>query len=178
MKAPVLSILLLPLGAFALEALGPVYPVAEPDLHSILKAYAQEARADKRASSEKTLGVLEKSLSLPRRLPRAETGRAWRALAPKESGAVPSFERKWLLFDAEDSLQARYAKNILERFPGTIPVLVSGSLIKAQKALGRRAYLDQKGFLTEKLGVRALPCAARFTEEGAFLREIVLEEEP
>lgn len=76
--------------------------------------------------------------------------------------------KSMLFFDGEDPKQVSWAKAWLEREPRAVPILINGSYIELSKKWQRTVYFDQKGTMTSKLNLKAVP--SRVYQEGLRLR--------
>jgi conjugal transfer pilus assembly protein TraW len=178
-----------------LGAVGPVYPVVEPDLLSAMEARLREkertgelARLQREAvaRSEATLRQPRPVDGLGRAIERRVTyidpsvTFATQVLAPDGSTVVPAGTSvnpldyvalsSWLLFfDARDPEQTRYAAMLLRQYQHRLkPILVGGSFVTVARAWQRPVYYDQGGALVRRLGIRRVP--ALVSQEGKRLR--------
>ena len=76
--------------------------------------------------------------------------------------------KSMLFFDGEDAKQVAWAKSWLEHEPRAVPILVNGSYLELSKQWQRTVYFDQKGSMTAKLNLKAVP--SRVYQEGLRLR--------
>ena len=184
-----------------LGAVGPVYPVVEPDLLRTMegKLREKERTGELARLQREAVARSEATLRQPRpvdRLGRATERRvsyidpsvtfATQVLAPDGSTVVPAGTSvnpldyvalsSWLLFfDARDPEQTRYATTLLGRYQDRLkPILVGGSFVTVARAWQRPVYYDQGGALVRRLGIRRVP--ALVSQEGRRLRieELVL----
>ena len=166
MKSPsVLLALCLSLCAspsFSAEALGPVYPVIEPDLLALMKQHAAEESANSASRLNQQKDRLKQWAKEPigQTLSEATEVKRYRFESSLETKSFlgENYRREWLFIDASrprhlDLAQAFYQdKKGVRRL-----VLVSGSVDKTQKKLQQRVWFDQAGSLIKRLHIEALP---------------------
>ena len=182
-------------GAIDLGSVGPSYPIAEPDFVSAMQARAQQAIDSGRLEAErdKARERMREALEHPEPLPGIVTATATRSwlwdpaivltepvvdgqgnvLYPAGTRANPldvvSLSEPILFFDARDPDQVAYAERMRDEFDDLFtPILVAGSWVELNLKWKRHVFFDQKGELTTKLGVRAVP--ALVVQEGRALR--------
>ena len=166
----------------AQEALGPVYPIAEPDLLEILKRHARE-EADElnrraRESRQTLQRYAERPIGGPNR-PTALAVRQWSYAAPKIEGEMVSllpddFQRQWLFINADSPKQVRLAQRFMKgKTVATHRViLVKGSVKETQKALKERVWFDQGGVLVKRFAIQAVPCLMKATQSQIHFKEM------
>ena len=183
--------------AFAdhLGAIGPVYPIAEPDLlvqiREALKAkevageierYYREARKHAEASIETprpvtgittvtTARTYERDPSVT--LTDAVTDQTGRIIVPAGTRVNPlatlTLSKRLFFFDARDPRQVVQAKALLERDgAGVKLILVAGSYMDLMRAWKRQVYFDQDCEIVRRLGITQVP--ALVTQAGQRLR--------
>jgi len=82
---------------------------------------------------------------------------------------------KSLLFiDGEDTAQVAWLRYRLELEPRAVPVLVAGSWLELGRRLQRPVYFDQQGFMTGRLGVKAVPSRVYQEERRIRIDEVAL----
>ena len=171
------ALLLLPLflslqtaGASSL-ALGPVYPVIEPDLLTLLKKHAREESQRANSHINQNRNRLEnwsknpQGISLPAAL---ETKRHRFDSTPEVKAFIGSdYQREWLFIDANQQDQMELA-GIFTQGNSAIRrvILVSGSVEKTQKVLEKRVWFDQAGALVRRLKIEALPAFVQMNASG------------
>ena len=184
-----------PVHALDLGRVGPVWPVAEPDLLALIQTRLQE----KQASGE--LARIQAEFA-------ARSRRAIESPAPVEGlvrtraprsflfdptvtapDTVRDLEGKVLVaastrvnpldyvglsqplvfFDARDREQTKAALALRQRHQGRAHlILTGGSFIDFMKRHDLRVYYDQQGLLVRRLGIHQVP--ALVTQEGRMLR--------
>lgn len=82
---------------------------------------------------------------------------------------------KSLLFiDGEDTAQVAWLRQRLELEPRAVPVLVAGSWLELRQRLQRPVYFDQQGFMTGRLGVKAVPSRVYQEDRRIRIDEVAL----
>ena len=182
-------------GAVDLGSFGPSYPIAEPDFVAAMQAKADEAVASGRLEAERDSARDRMRQALEHPAPvegigTASATRSWlwdpsivltepvvdgqgNVLYPAGTRANPldvvSLAQPILFFDARDPAQVAYAERMrAEQDDLFTPILVAGSWVELNLKWKRQVFFDQKGELTTKLGVRAVP--ALVVQEGRALR--------
>ena len=171
------ALLLLPLllslqtaGASSL-ALGPLYPVIEPDLLTLLKEHAKEESLRTNSRINQNRNRLEnwaknpQGISLPAAL---ETKRhRFDSNAEVKAYIGSDYQREWLFIDADHQDQMELA-GIFTQGNSAIRrvILVSGSVEKTQKTLEKRVWFDQSGALIRRLKIEALPAFVQLDATG------------
>ena len=152
-------------------ALGPVYPVIEPDLLTLLKEHAREEsqRANSRINQNRKLlenwAKTPQGISLPVAL---ETKRHRFDSNPEVKAFIgQDYQREWLFIDANRTEQVELA-GIFTQGNSAIRrvILVSGSVEKTQKTLEKRVWFDQAGALVRRLKIEALPAFVQMDSSG------------
>lgn len=201
--ALLLTVALLPARAGELGSLGTTYPVAE---QSALELVLQRLRArersgalqrDRQAAIQRSLA----SLRNPAPVAGLETvhRRAERLLDPTvhyaeavrtEDGreVVPAgasinpllltrLSSRLLFFDGRDPEQVAAVQRLLRRAATPIkPILVGGSWLELGRAWKTRLYYDQQGLLSQRFGIRAVPCIVSQQGQALLLQEIPAKE--
>ena len=171
------ALLLLPLllslqtaGASSL-ALGPVYPVIEPDLLTLLKEHAREESQRANSRINQNRNRLENCAKAPQgtSLPAALETKRHRFDSNPETKAFigPGYQREWLFIDANNAEQVNLAQVFTNKNSAIRRViLVSGSVEKTQKVLEKRVWFDQAGALIRRLKIEALPAFVQLDATG------------
>ena len=171
------ALLLLPLllslqtaGASSL-ALGPVYPVIEPDLLTLLKEHAREESQRANSRINQNRNRLENWAKAPQgtSLPAALETKRHRFESNPETKAFigPAYRREWLFIDANLSEQVELAGVFTQENSAIRRViLVSGSVEKTQQTLKKRVWFDQAGSLVRRLKIEALPAFVQMDAAG------------
>jgi len=175
--------------------LGPIYPIAEPDMLEQIEARLRamersgelqrlmqegQQRAVRSAQYPKPVEGLGKSIANKTytfdpsvRVPRDVTDDRGRILV-KAGTVVNPLDyiamRNWLVFfDGRDAGQVALAHRLGEQYGWAIkPVLVAGGPLDISRQWRRQVYFDQGGFLVQRLGIRNVP--ALVTQQGKLLR--------
>ena len=168
--------------AVAQEALGPVYPIPEPDLLSILKRHAREEAGELKVRTQQAQKALQRYAERPTagpNMPTALVDREWAYAAPKIEGAsvalLPDdFERQWLFIDGDSHKQVMLAARFMKgKSVATHRViLVNGSVKDVSDTLKTRVWFDQARVLTKRFEVKAVPALLKATKERIWVKEI------
>ena len=153
------------------QALGPVYPVIEPDLLTLLKEHAREEsqRANSRINQNRNRLENWAKAPLGTSLPAAlETKRHRFDSNPEVKAYIGSdYQREWLFIDANNAEQVNLAQVFTNKNSAIRRViLVSGSVEKTQKVLEKRVWFDQAGALIRRLKIEALPAFVQLDATG------------
>jgi conjugal transfer pilus assembly protein TraW len=189
-----------PVRAGHLGAIGPSYPVAEPNLLDDIKARLQEKErtGELKRLQEQARIRARAAVSNPEPvagLTRAEVTRTFycdpsftldhnvldeqgHVMFPAGTRANPldvvSMSKHLLFFDARDKGQVDRARQLIAYYHGKVkPILVGGSYLDLMKAWQVPVYYDQHGTLVQRLGIKAVP--ALVSQEGPRLRVDELE---
>ena len=153
------------------EALGPVYPVIEPDILALLQKHAAESEEEtqKRLSMAKDRfkALLEnpEGCALPRATcltVRKEPVSEW-----VSASIDAAYRRDWLFVDGEENADIDLARSFIRRHPlpqGRV-IAVNGSIAALQEALQTRVWFDQKGVLIQRLQIHELPAWVTLTAQ-------------
>ena len=171
-----LSLCVLPVSAIEPQALGPVYPVIEPDLLALIKQHAAEESANTASRLNQQKEQLKRWAKEPagQTLPEAVDIKRYRfeSSAEAKSFLGKDYQREWLFIDASrpqhlDLAQAFYKeKNGVRRV-----ILVSGSVERAQNMLKQRVWFDQAGTLIKRLRIEELPAFVKMDAAGITVTE-------
>mgnify|MGYP000850291906 CR=1 FL=1 len=184
-----------PVHALDLGRVGPVWPVAEPDLLALIQSRLQEKQAsgelariqrDFDARARRTLESPAPVAGLARtRTPRSflfdpsVTARdsvfdhEGKVLVAAGTRVNPldyvALSQPLIFFDARDRDQIGVALALRQSHRGRAHlILTGGSFIDFMKRHDLRVYYDQQGLLVRRLGIRQVP--ALVTQEGRMLR--------
>ena len=91
--------------------------------------------------------------------------------------SMPTYQPHWLLLDANDVAQVRWAQRLLRYHLDAKVILTGGEVGKMEQELNRPIYFDQAGRISHQLGIRRMP--ALVSREGNTLRimEVVISED-
>jgi len=189
--------LLVPVTAAAqdLGVIGPVYPIAEPNLLEAILARLREAEAsgalsklqrEARSNAKREIehpaavATLTKT-TRPRSfhydptivVPYPITDAEGRVIVSPGTQVNPldtvSLSKHLLFFDARDAAQIERARQLLDRHHGKVKlILTGGSYLDLARKWKLPVYYDQQGALTGKLRIRQVP--ALVSQEGRRLR--------
>ena len=189
------SLLAAPACSEDLGQVGPVYPVAEPDLLELIQARLQQKQNSgelarlEREFLERSREAIESPLpvaglvqtSSPRTfhfdptvtVPETVRDHEGKVLVVAGTRVNPldlvSLSNHLVFFDARDSAQTRKALALRDHYQGRVHlILTGGSYIDFMKRFDVRVYYDQQGLLVRRLGIRQVP--ALVTQEGKRLR--------
>ena len=178
-----------------LGTIGPVYPIAEPDLLDEIQAVlkAKEASGELGRLQAVAQARMRAHIETPTPvagLARAKVARAWdfdpsvsfdepivdregRTVVPAGTLANPLTVvrlRSVLLFiDGRDKAQLKLAERLIQRSDQPVtPILTAGSPAALSQLWQRQVYFDQGGRLTTRFGIHAVP--ARVSQAGLVLR--------
>ena len=90
---------------------------------------------------------------------------------------MPTYQPHWLLLDADDTAQVRWAKRMLQKYLDAKVILTGGEVGKMEHELNHPIYFDQAGRISHQLGIRRMP--AFVSREGNALRimEVAIRED-
>lgn len=192
--AAVLAFLMAGAANAASEVIGTVYPVIEPDVVAWMKDQMSRQLTPERMEELKKerQGATRKYAERPtgRQLPRTSAP-ATRWFDP--SMTVPydlrdhegrlihaagttvnpldwrPLTRQLLFIDGDDAHQVTWAETMGAKDMGrSMVILVAGSPLELGRRWQRQVFFDQKGLLTEKLGIQQVPASVR--QDGKQLR--------
>ncbi len=185
--------------ADTLPAIGPTYPVAE---QSALTMIANSLKAKQKSGELLKLEkeAVRRSLNSVRNMPPVSgiavvTQRARRLIDPTvhysqavttdeglivvPAGArinpldIMTFNKTLVFFDGRDKAQVAAVHKMLLKSGRVKPILVAGSWLDLSKAWQQQVFFDQRGTLSRRFDIRAVPSVLR--QEG---RMLLLEEIP
>lgn len=153
------------------EALGPVYPVIEPDILALLQKHAAESEEETQKRLSMAKDRFKALLENPegRALPRATclTVRKEPVSEWVSASIDAAYRRDWLFVDGEENADIDLARSFIRRHPlpqGRV-IAVNGSIAALQEALQTRVWFDQKGVLIQRLQIHELPAWVTFTAQ-------------
>jgi conjugal transfer pilus assembly protein TraW len=174
---------------------GPVWPVAEPDLLALIQSRLQEKQASGELAriqadfEARSRRAIESPAPVDGTGPHPHTAELPVRSHGHRAGTVRDHEGKVLVaagtrvnpldyvglsqplifFDARDRDQTKAALALRQRHQGRAHlILTGGSYIDFMKRHDLRVYYDQQGLLVQRLGIRQVP--ALVTQEGRMLR--------
>lgn len=186
--------------ATAIEQIGPVHPIAEPDmLQEIYRVLKEKQQSGEMAKLQKeAVERGKRSVENPKPvqgLSRVEKARvfywdptvrvpntikdpegniiaeAGKTVNPLEYVNLP---RNMLFFDGSDPLQVVKAKAVMAHYNGMVKaILVNGQPLEMSRQWKTQVYFDQGGALVRKLGIVRVPSLV--SQEGKKLRIDELE---
>lgn len=156
------------------KALGPTYPIAEPDLLELFMERINQLKSSgqyqKRFDQEKQkIAELMRNPPAVAGLTKTQEIRIWpleasipetlpeSLLRQAASVELPRISRELIFIDGTDKEELNAAKAIAEKRPDSRIVLVNGSIGEASRTLNRRIFFDQGGSLTRLFGIHATP---------------------
>jgi len=184
-----------PLHAREIGVIGPVYPIAEPNLleeilarlraaseDGTLARLQREALASVRQSVEHPAPVIGVARTTQARhfyfdpsivVQEAIHDIDGRVLVAPGTRVNPldvvALGQALLFFDARDTEQLLHARKLIAERDGKVKVILTGgSYLELMRRWQRPVFYDQQGALTTKLGIRQVP--ALVTQDGARLR--------
>lgn len=195
-----LPLIVLPVRATDLGAIGPTYPIGEPhlldDLQQRLHRLDASGELDQRItqSRQRSKAAVQRpapvaglvstrtprtfffdpSFTLDRNVLDAQGHLLFAAGARQNPLDVVSLSSHLLFFDARDARQRDQARQLIAHYHGRIkPILVGGSYLELMQAWQRPVYFDQQGRLTQRFGITQVP--ALVSQQGTRLRIDELE---
>ena len=161
------------------ETVGPVVPVTELDLASLLQRRVLEAQklGMIRASMDKTRKALRNHAREPvnLNLPYAKESKTWRftlmrdkdleKVSPDVLEALQAQKRSYAFIDADNTKHRKWAMGLTSNAKDVPVRLVSvkGDRIAFEKETGVSLFSDQGGVLTRRFAVKEIPALVRLT---------------
>lgn len=155
------------------DVLGPVYPIVEPNLLTILKKHAQEATINTQSRFHEVRQQLQNWSNHPigQTLPVAPqyirkhypTNESVKHYLPED------YRRDWLFIDTQDQMQLKLAKHFLEncsRSDRCRIIVVHGELKAMRERLKTPLWFDQGAKLTKQLHITHVPTLVTLTHEA------------
>jgi len=181
--------------AESLGVIGPVYPIAEPDLLQAILGKLRDAQASGRlealqreAQARATRAIEEPEpvagvtrTTKPRsfhfdpslQVPYAVTDGEGRVIVAPGTTVNPldtvTLSKRLLFIDGRDAEQVKRARTIFDENRGPVKVILTGgSYLELMRRWKRPVWFDQQGQLVAKLGIRQVP--ALVSQDGKRLR--------
>lgn len=175
------------------QALGPTYPIAEPDLLELFMERINELKSSgqyqKRFDQEKQkIAELMRNPPAVVGLAKAKETRTWpleasipetlpeSLLRQAASVELPRISRELIFIDGTDKEELDAAKAIAAQRPDSRVVLVNGSIGETSRTLNRRIFFDQGGSLTRLFGIHATPAILFNGSDGPSGMEFLPQE--
>ena len=158
------------------QALGPVYPVIEPDLLALIKTHAREEALSASSAFNEKKNLLTRWAKEPAGQ-KLKDEKKEKRLVFQSSPQVASvlgqgYQRQWLFIDGDNIEHVQVARAFMKEKSDTRRViLVSGSVDQTQKVLQKRVWFDQAGVLIRKLRIESLPAFVEMTSIGVTVTE-------
>lgn len=175
--------------------IGPVYPIAEPSLLDVILAKLRAADASgviadlQRDAQARVRRGIEAPLPVPG-IARTTTSRSFYhdpsivvpyAITDADGKVIVApgtrinpldtvtLSKRLLFIDARDASQIGRAQQLLQEHAGRVKVILTGgSYLELMRRWKLPVYYDQRGRLTDRLGIRQVP--ALVTQDGSRLR--------
>lgn len=153
------------------DALGPVYPVIEPDILAILQKHVAENHDETQKRVKVAQDRFKALLQNPKgvHLSRATelTVKTETVPSPMALHIDPTYRRDWLFIDGDDQTDVDLARQFINhyRLPNGRVIAVTGSFAALQKTLQTRVWFDQQGRLVKRLQIKALPTWVTLTNQ-------------
>jgi conjugal transfer pilus assembly protein TraW len=178
-----------------LGVIGPVYPIAEPNLLELIRSKLREAEASGALArmQRDTQAKVKRGIENPAPVatitkttkarsfyydpsivvPYAITDAEGKVIVAPGTKVNPldtvSLSKQLLFIDARDPAQVGRAKQFLDERGGRLKVILTGgSYLDLMRRWKQPVFFDQEGSLTEKLGIRHVP--ALVSQEDKRLR--------
>lgn len=155
------------------DVLGPLYPIVEPNLLTMLKKHAQESTTDTQSRFHEVRRKLENWSNHP-------IGQALPVATQYVRKQYPTYEsvkhylpedyrRDWLFIDTQDQMQLKLAKHFLQNCSRTDRcriIVVHGELKAMRERLKTPLWFDQGAKLTKQLHITHVPTLVTLTREA------------
>lgn len=191
---------LLSVSALAIEQIGPLHPIVEPDmLEEIYRVLNEKEKSGFTARVQKeAIDRSKRSIENPRpvdglarvdkarhfywdptiRVPKTIRDPEGNVIAEEGKTVNPldyvSLSKHLLFFDGRDPAQVEKAIAIVKRYNGLVkPIMVAGPPLEMSRQWKMQVYFDQGGALVRKLGIQRVPSLV--TQENKKLRIDELE---
>lgn len=171
-----LAVCTLPALSREAPALGPVYPVIEPDLLALIKQHAAEESANTASRLNRQKESLKRWAKEPtgQTLPEAADIKRYKfeSSAEAKNFLGRDYQREWLFIDASRPHHLDLALAFYKEKAGIRRIiLVSGSVERAKNALKQRVWFDQAGTLIKRLRIDALPAFVKMDAAGITITQ-------
>ena len=197
----IFALVLMASRCFGAEQLGPVYPIAEPnileDIERVLRK--KESSGELQRLQKEAVERSKKSAEEPR--PVAGIGRVqqnrtfyWdpsvtanEAIKDASGNVIVqagqkvnpldyvSLSKHLFFFDGRDPAQVIKAQAMIQHYGGMIkPILVAGPVAKLSRDWKQQVYFDQGGALVRKLGIVAVPALVSQQDKRLRIDEIAI----
>lgn len=166
------------------DALGPTYPIAEPDMLEEIQGKLKSMEKSGRMGQLKKEAIERSKQSIERpdavkgvtktrqartyyfdpswRVPRDITAPDGQVIARAGDVVNPldyvPLSSHLFFFDQGDPKQVKKAVEIMKRFKGAVkPILVAGEPLTLTRKWKRQVYFDQSGHLVKRFGIKQVP---------------------
>lgn len=85
---------------------------------------------------------------------------------------LPTYQPNWIFIDAQDAAQLQWAKNQLEQLKNIRVILVNRPVFDAASKLQHEVFFDERGYISQKLGIKHLPARVTRQNDGLLIQEI------
>lgn len=155
------------------DVLGPVYPIVEPNLLTMLKKHAQEAAINTPSRFHEVRRDLENWSNHPigQALPMATqyVRKQYPTHGSVKHYLPEDYRRDWLFIDTQDPMQLKLAKHFLQNCSRTDRcriIVVHGELKAMRERLKTPLWFDQGGKLSKRLHITHVPTLVTLTREA------------
>ena len=155
------------------DALGPVYPIVEPNLLTILKNHAQESTTNTQSRFHEVRQQLQNWSNHPigQALPVATqyVRKQYLTHGSVKHYLPEDYRRDWLFIDTQDPMQLKLAKHFLQNCSRTDRcriIVVHGELKAMRERLKTPLWFDQGAKLTKQLHITHVPTLVTLTREA------------
>lgn len=155
------------------DVLGPVYPIVEPNLLTILKKHAQESTTNTQSRFHEVRRKLENWSNHPigQALPVATqyVRKQYPTHGSVKHYLPEDYRRDWLFIDTQDPMQLKLAKHFLQncsRADRCRIIVVHGELKATRECLKTPLWFDQGGKLSKRLHITHVPTLVTLTREA------------
>ena len=90
---------------------------------------------------------------------------------------MPTYQPHWLLLDADDVAQVRWAKRMLRLHLDAKVILTGGEVGKLEQELNYPIYFDQAGRISHQLGIRRVPVLVSRDGNALRIMEVAIRED-